>query len=184
MSPELFFARAVPAALRGGHLWPAYACAEAAEESAWGESKLAKYYNNLFGQKYPENPPPGFAYPRIKLATWEVVNGQRQELVAQQAPYWPVFPGWAVSFSERMALLRRLAGARGQDGSLLFPGYAAAIRAASGEEFVASVSRDWSTDPRRADNVLAIYRQHANLLENLVTQQQEILHGQPGIQLA
>ncbi len=172
MSPDAFFQRALAAAVRGGHIFPEYAVCEAAEESGWGDSELAGY-NNLFGQKWPEDPPAGWAYPRIRIPTWEVVNGERVRLVGPNAPYWPVFPGWTASFRERMALLRRLAGYKLEDGSPRFPGYAAAIKATTGEQFVTEVSRDWSTDPQRAANVLAIYKSHATFLQPLLAQVQQ-----------
>lgn len=171
MTPDLFFSRALAAAVRGGHLFPAYAVCEAAEESGWAESELSSY-NNLFGQKWPEDPPPGWIYPKIQIPTWEVVNGERVRLVGPQAPYWPVFPGWTASFRERMALLRRLGALRLEDGAPRFPGYAAALAATSGEQFVVEVSKDWSTDPQRADNVLTIYKDHAGMLQPLLAQVQ------------
>lgn len=154
MTPELFFQRALPAAIAGGHIWPEYACCEAAEESAWGESELARQANNLFGLKASRY---GNAYPIIAMPTHEWENGHLVPAVAD----WPKYPDWKTSFAERMATLRRLAPE--------FPHYAAALAAASGEEFVRQVSLTWSTDPRRADNVLAIYADHASLLAQLRT---------------
>jgi hypothetical protein len=52
-----------------------------------------------------------------------------------------------------MALLRRLEHS--------YPAYARALAATNGEAFVEEVSRAWSTDPQRAQKVLAIHRQHS-----------------------
>ena len=141
MTQVEFLQQAMAAALAGGHIWPGYAVCEAAEESNWGNSMLAERANNLFGQKYPSEPPAGFDYPSLVLPTHEYVGSQFVDAVA----HWPIFPDWTAAFRERMALLRRLSA------------YAPALAATSGEEFIRLVSPVWATDPKRAANVLAIY---------------------------
>lgn len=137
MTKQDFFAKAYPAAIASGHIWPEYAICEAALESAWGESKLARVAQNLFGQKKgKEN------FPVISIPTKEYLKGRWEVVEAQ----WPAFPSWEVSFRERMALLRRN------------PAYAHALESATGEEFVREVSKVWATDPKRADSVLLTYR--------------------------
>lgn len=141
MLPSDFFRKAYPAAVESGHIWPEFAACEAALESAWGESKLARLSCNLFGQKS------GFTtqnYPTIEIQTQEYIKGQNVTVPA----VWPAFPDWRTSFSERMNLLRKK-----QD-------YAPALAAKSGPEFVLSVSRIWATDPERGNKVLSIWRSH------------------------
>lgn len=144
MTPDQFFPRAIAAARAAGHLWPDYAACEAAEESAWGESQLARQGNNLFGQKAPADPPAGWDYPTLELPTTEIVGGRRSQCIAR----WPRFPDWPTAFRERMALLRRV------------PAYAPALAAPTGESFIRLVSPVWATDPERAMNVLNIYAAH------------------------
>ena len=51
-TPQDSFLRQASAAARAaGHIFPDYAACEAALESTWGQSRLAREANNLFGQK-------------------------------------------------------------------------------------------------------------------------------------
>ena len=51
-TPQDSFLRQASAAARAaGHIFPDYAACEAALESTWGRSRLAREANNLFGQK-------------------------------------------------------------------------------------------------------------------------------------
>lgn len=160
MTPQAFFAKAVPLAIASGHLFPTYACCEAAEESAWGDSKLAEQANNLFGQKQGHTTA---NLPVLLMPTVEYVGGRRETTLAG----FVKFEDWAASFAARMALLRALAAERTDAGACAYPGYAAALAAANGPDFVTQVSRDWSTDPHRAATVLAIHDAYAPLLEQL-----------------
>jgi flagellum-specific peptidoglycan hydrolase FlgJ len=139
VKPVDFLTKAVAAAKAANHIFPEYAACEAALESAWGESKLAKMANNLFGQKAgKEN------YPNIQILTREYLNGQWVTVPAN----WPCFPDWITCFKERMALLQRKAA------------YAPALAAQTGEDFILTVSKVWATDPERGNKVLATYRSH------------------------
>jgi flagellum-specific peptidoglycan hydrolase FlgJ len=144
MAPEEFLKLAVQAANEAAHPWPEHAACEAALESAWGESKLAKEARNLFGEKKPK----GDKYPFIKIATHEVLHGLDVVVNAD----WPIFPDWTTSFFERMCVLRRLAP--------FYKHYENALCAKDGETFVREVSKSWATDPNRADKVLAIHAKH------------------------
>ena len=64
---------------------------------------------------------------------------------------WAVFESLTACFAARMALLRRL--------SPEYPNYAAALKAGTPEDFVTLVSKSWSSDPRRAEKVLAVYQE-------------------------
>ncbi len=158
-SQDEFLLRSTAAARAAGHLFPDYAACEAALESGWGFSRLATEANNLFGQKQAH--PPLHGTETLMLSTREFLQGA---WVAVQAA-WVKFPDWESCFRERMALLHSLAAA--------WPNYRAALRATTGEQFVAEVSRTWSTDPARAGKVLAVYDYHRAVFatprpENLV----------------
>ncbi len=144
MTPEEFLKKATEAACAAGHLFPEYAACEAALESSWGGSTLALEANNLFGQKQC-HPARGAS---LTLPTREFLHGAWLTVQAQ----WVVFRDWQDSFTHRMALLRSL-----ENG---YPHYRAALLATSGTEFVAQVSKSWSTDPQRAGKVLSVYRAH------------------------
>ena len=144
MAPEVFLAKAAAAARAAGHIYPEYAACEAALESGWGNSVLALEANNLFGQKQ-SHPPRGAS---LSLPTREYLHGAWVTVTAQ----WMTFADWGACFAERMQLLRTLAAE--------YPDYRAALAAAGGEEFIKQVSKSWSTDPERAEKVLAVYRRH------------------------
>lgn len=149
MKPGEFFALAVPAALESGHPYPEYAVCEAALESGWSESQLAREANNLFGQKQGSTTA---GCPVVTLPTREYYGGQWVTVAAD----WPRFATWQESFAARLKLLQSN------------PSYNRAFAASTGEEFVRQVSKVWATDPARADKVLAIYRVHREEIEALI----------------
>ncbi len=160
MTPEAFFSKAVPLAVSAGSRFPGYQCCEAAEESAWGESELVRVANNLFGQKQGHTTAGQLV---IVLPTHEYVDGRMVPTSAR----FVKFESWQASFAGRMELLEALAEERLPSGAFRFPGYAAALDSITGKGFVANVSTDWSTDPRRAQTVLDIYDAHRSLIEQL-----------------
>ena len=148
ITPQDSFLRQASAAARAaGHIFPDYAACEAALESAWGQSRLAREANNLFGQKQSAAPLPGAG--TLALPTQEFLRGRWVTVSAN----WVRFASQEACFRARMALLQRLEHS--------YPAYGRALAAATGEQFVEEVSRAWSTDPERARKVLAIHRQHS-----------------------
>jgi flagellum-specific peptidoglycan hydrolase FlgJ len=143
---DSFLRHASTAACAAGHIFPDYAACEAALESTWGQSRLAREANNLFGQKQCVDEGNGIG--TLALPTQEFLRGQWVTVTA----HWARFADQAACFRARMALLGRLQHS--------YPAYARALAAATGEVFIEEVSRAWSTDPARAQKVLAIYRQH------------------------
>jgi flagellum-specific peptidoglycan hydrolase FlgJ len=156
-----FLRNASAAACAAGHIFPEFAACEAALESTWGQSRLAREANNLFGQKQSlEKQSPekqftdsidGCAIPDagvLAMPTQEFLHGRWVTVVAR----WARFTDAAACFRARMALLRRLEHS--------YPAYGRALAATTGEAFIEEVSRAWSTDPQRAAKVLAIHRQH------------------------
>lgn len=140
-----FLGKALAHAELAGHLFPEYAACEAALESAWGNSTLCREGSNLFGEKQHKQP----IYDTLTLPTKEWVNG---EYITVSEVHWVKFPSWKESFRSRMDTLKRLAPN--------YSGYAEALTATNGEDFVRAVSRDWSTDPLRANKVLIIHNAH------------------------
>ena len=83
------------------------------------------------------------------MPTQEFLHGRWVTVTAR----WARFTDQAACFRARMALLRRLEHS--------YAAYARALAATTGEVFIEEVSRTWSTDPQRAQKVLAIHRQHS-----------------------
>ena len=151
---DSFLRQATRAATAAGHIFPGYAACEAALESNWGQSRLAREAQNLFGQQ--QSTPPMAGTLTVALPTQEFVRGAWTTVAAN----WACFRTQEACFRARMALLERARHA--------YPAYDRALRATTGEQFVEEVSRAWSTDPARAAKVLAIHRQHiASLLPDL-----------------
>jgi flagellum-specific peptidoglycan hydrolase FlgJ len=156
-TPQDSFLRQASAAARAaGHIFPDYAACEAALESTWGRSRLAREANNLFGQKQSLESSEKAGVEKagsegagtLALPTQEFLNGRWVTVVAR----WARFTDQAACFRMRMALLQRL--------QQNYPAYSRALAATTGEVFIEEVSRVWSTDPQRAAKVLAIHRQH------------------------
>ena len=148
-----FLRQASAAARAAGHIFPEYAACEAALESTWGQSRLAREANNLFGQKESHAQSvegmEGVGNPGVlAMPTQEYLDGRWVTVTAR----WVRFADQAACFRARMALLHRLEQS--------YTAYARALAATTGEAFIEEVSRAWSTDPRRASKVLAIHRQH------------------------
>jgi flagellum-specific peptidoglycan hydrolase FlgJ len=141
-----FLRRAADEASKSGHLFPPMAACEAALESNYGLSGLARDDNNLFGMKlhsHPDHPEWG----QHSLPTREFENGQWISINSN----WMSYPDWAACFRDRMGTLYRLAN--------LFPHYKAALSAPDAESYIAEVSKTWSTDPNRGAKVLSIYQE-------------------------
>lgn len=132
-----------------GHVWPDFAACEVMVESAWGASGLYLHANNGFGEKQ-HHPPIFETYP---VPTKEYLKGL---WVIVQAEFIK-FPTLADCFTSRMNTLRRLAP--------VYPNYAAALAATTGEDFVTEVSKTWSTGPTRAQQVIEIRHSHPEAFE-------------------
>ncbi len=148
-----FLVRAAAEAAKANHPFPDMAAAEAALESSWGNSELARDGNNLFGMKKHAHPNPQFG--TLTLPTREYLNSEWKTVSAE----WVEYPDWAACFADRLATLQRLSNA--------YPHYKAALDAKDPESYIREVSQTWSTDPRRADKVLSIYKDFVSQEKNV-----------------
>lgn len=147
-----FLTGAAAAAKAAGHVFPAMAACEAAVESGWGASELAREDNNLFGCKQHEHP----VYSTVHIPTREFENAHWLTVDAA----WVKYPTVQDCFADRMNTLRTMMTS--------YPHYAEALAAETPEAYVTAVSRSWSTDPERAANCIAIYHAHESALEAAV----------------
>jgi len=129
------------AAADAEHVWPEMAGCEAALESGWGSSALAREGNNLFGMKQHQHP----IYGTLMLPTHEVIDGA----VVQVNANWVKYESIEECFADRMETLLRLRDT--------IPHYARALAAPDAVTYVNEVSQSWSTDPERAHKVVAIW---------------------------
>jgi flagellum-specific peptidoglycan hydrolase FlgJ len=130
------------AAENAAHIFPTMAACEAALESGYGNSGLAKRANNLFGMKAHKTTPLSEV---LTLPTKEFLNGKWVTVNAN----WMQYATLSDCFADRMATLTRLSKA--------YPHYGAALAAPDAETFLREVSITWSTDPKRAEKVQAIH---------------------------
>jgi flagellum-specific peptidoglycan hydrolase FlgJ len=142
-----FLDRATAEAVRANHPFARMAACEAALESSWGNSALARDACNLFGMKQHRHPVCG----TMTLPTQEFLDGRWKPCEAD----WVKYPDWRACFADRLATLERLAS--------YYPHYAAALRASDAKTFVTEVSKTWSTDPQRAEKIISIYDEYAAL---------------------
>jgi flagellum-specific peptidoglycan hydrolase FlgJ len=143
-----FLDAAAAQAVKANHPFPKMAACEAALESTWGHSELAREANNLFGTKQHAHP----IYGTMNLPTREwagsTVDGRWVTVTAQ----WVRYPDLRACFNDRLATLERLSNA--------YPHYKAALNAQDPRTYITEVSKTWSTDPLRAAKVLDIYQEY------------------------
>lgn len=84
----------------GAPINPSVAAAQAALESGWGRSQLARKYNNLKGVKAGSS----WAGKTVELPTREVLNGQWVTTTA----IWRVYDSWEHAFADYGELIRRV----------------------------------------------------------------------------
>ena len=127
-----FLDRATAEAVKANHPFAQMAACEAALESNWGNSELARDAFNLFGMKQHCHP----VFGTMTLPTREFEGG---EWITVGAANWVEYPDWRACFADRLATLERLSNA--------LPHYKAALAAMDARTYVRQVSESWSTDP-------------------------------------
>jgi flagellum-specific peptidoglycan hydrolase FlgJ len=141
-----FLDRAAAEAAKANHPFPQMAACEAALESTWGHSELAREDNNLFGMKQHAHP----IYKTVNLPTHEGTPGHADW--KQISAAFVEYPDWASCFADRLSTLQRL--------SSVYPHYKAALAAPDAAVYVTEVSKTWSTDQTRAEHVIGIYNDY------------------------
>lgn len=113
--------------------------AQAALESAFGNSQLSRQAHNYFGIKAHGG------LPSVEFRTHEFEGGRMVRVAARFARY----DSMESCFADRDRLISRLSV------------YADA-RAVAGdpEAFIRALARHWATDPKYADKLLGLYRAH------------------------
>jgi flagellar rod assembly protein/muramidase FlgJ len=119
--------------------------AQAALESGWGESALAKTGNNLFGIKADSL----WRGQTLTMNTKEFIKGQWVVVPA----LWRKYPSWQASIDDHAAFLKRN------------PRYKACFACASAPAFARALAQaGYATDPAYADKVIDVMKQH-NLMD-------------------
>jgi flagellum-specific peptidoglycan hydrolase FlgJ len=130
-------------AAKAEHVHPDMAACEAALESGFGSSALAREGNNLFGMKQHMHP----IFGTVILPTREFLNDQWVEVNCK----WVKYETMEECFADRMETLYRLRDA--------YPHYGLALAATDPIVYINEVSQSWSTDPARSAKVQAIYHE-------------------------
>ncbi len=115
--------------------------AQAALESAWGESALAKAGNNLFGIKADSL----WRGQTLTMNTKEFIKGQWVVVPA----LWRKYPSWQASIDDHAAFLKRN------------PRYKACFACTSAPAFARALAQaGYATDPAYSDKVIGLMTQH------------------------
>lgn len=115
--------------------------AQAALESAWGESGLTKAGNNLFGIKADNL----WRGQTLTMNTKEFIKGQWVVVPA----LWRKYPSWQASIDDHAAFLKRN------------PRYKACFTCTSAPAFAKALAQaGYATDPTYADKVIGVMKQH------------------------
>ena len=142
MTREEFLAKAIDAARessKSSGLPAGITVAQAALESAWGNSELSRRANNYFGIKAHGK------HASVEMPTTEVIEGRSQRVLARFA----VYEDMAQCFACRDRLIL--------GGSV----YAEARDSKQDPAlFAKALAKHWATDPQYAEKLLAVY--HAN----------------------
>ena len=118
--------------------------AQAALESAWGESGLAKAGNNLFGIKADSL----WRGQTLTLNTKEFIKGQWVMVPA----LWRKYPSWQASIDDHAAFLKRNPRYKGCFMCQTAPAFAQALAKAG-----------YATDPEYANKLTALMDKHSLL---------------------
>ena len=115
--------------------------AQAALESAWGESGLAKAGNNLFGIKADSR----WRGETLTLNTREFIKGQWVVVPAK----WRKYASWQASIDDHAAFLKQNQR------------YAPCFSCLAADAFVRALAKaGYATDPLYADKVIGVMNKH------------------------
>lgn len=140
MKPDDFLDQLLPAALscqRSAGIPASFTLAQAALESAWGESRLARDGHNLFGVKADAS----WHGPTVEMNTGEIIGGQRVMVPAK----WRAYPTWLDCLNDRAKFF------------LTNPRYAKCFAEKTGEGWARAVpAAGYCTDPAYAAKLIEI----------------------------
>ena len=144
MIPSEFIMRLTPGAVASAKatgVLASISIAQAALESAWGESGLAKTGNNLFGIKADSL----WRGPTLTINTKEFIKGQWVVVPA----LWRKYPSWQASIDDHAAFLKRN------------PRYKACFACTSAHAFARALAQaGYATDPEYANKLIAVMDKH------------------------
>lgn len=144
MTPEDFIREIAPAAQESAkktQIPASFTVAEAALESAWGASMLAKSGFNLFGVKADKS----WHGDTLTMNTREYLKGKWVMVPA----LWRKYPDWLGSIEDHAQFL------------LTNPRYKPAFNWKRGEDFAYAVAHaGYATDPDYATKIVSIIRHH------------------------
>ncbi|ANN70928.1 glycoside hydrolase family 73 protein [Bordetella bronchialis] len=140
MTPQEFIAAIAPAAQASAahsKIPASFTVAQAALESAWGRSQLAREAFNLFGVKAAA----AWQGDVLELPTREYLNGQWVTVPAR----WRRYPDWLACIDDHAAFL------------LQNPRYRPAFQFRDGPRFASAVAKaGYATDPTYAAKIISI----------------------------
>jgi flagellum-specific peptidoglycan hydrolase FlgJ len=140
MTPQDFLTQLLPAAQdchRKYGIPASFTLAQAAGESRWGDSMLAKQAFNLFSVKADSS----WHGPIYKIATGEVLNGKAVVVPAS----WRKYASWAECMEDRVKFLQTNKR------------YAACFKETTGEGWARAIAAaGYATDPAYATKLIAI----------------------------
>lgn len=135
---------------QGAPIRPAAAAAHAANESAWGASRLTVDANNLFGLKATGQHTRWWNGDSVEYPTWEVIDGKDVTVEARFRKY----ASWSDSIADYGDVIRRV--------------YPKAAEATSDVAFLAGLflgpGPRWATDPNAFTKVCTILARHSSVL--------------------
>lgn len=144
MSPSEFILRLTTAAVasaKASGVPASITIAQAALESGWGDSALAKTGNNLFGIKADSL----WRGQTLTMNTKEFIKGQWVMVPA----LWRKYPSWQASIDDHATFLKRN------------PRYKACFACSSAPAFAKALAQaGYATDPEYANKLIAVMAKH------------------------
>lgn len=144
MNPSEFIMRLTPPAVesqRKSGVPASITIAQAALESGWGESGLARAANNLFGIKADSR----WCGETLTLNTREFIKGQWVVVPA----LWRKYPSWQSSIDDHAAFLKQN------------PRYKACFLCTTASAFAQALAQaGYATDPDYANKLIALMNRH------------------------